>query len=191
MQNAVTQAMSTHWRLLMFQGVVLLLLGLLAFALPVVATLAADIFVGWLFLVGGIAGLVALFSAKDIPAFLWTLVTGALSIAAGVLLVWKPGEGALTLTILLMAFFLTEGIFQIATSIAYRHLEGNSAKWMLVSGLADIVLVVLILLGWPMDAAWTLGVLVAVNLVTSGWAILMAAFAGRRLAHPAEAAAAT
>ena len=181
MQNAISEAVRAHWRLLMFQGLVTLLLGFLAFALPVVATLAADIFVGWLFLVSGIVGLVAMFSAKNIPAFLWTLVTAALSIACGVLLIWKPAEGVLTLTLLLIAFFIVEGVFQIATSIAYRHMAGGSAGWMLFSGVADLVLVVLIVLGWPMTAAWALGIVVAVNLVTSGWAILMAAFAGRSL----------
>ena len=188
MQNAISEALRAHWRLLMFQGVVTLLLGFLAFALPVVATLAADIFVGWLFLISGIVGLVAMFSAKNIPAFLWTLVTAALSIAAGVLLIWKPAEGVLTLTLLLIALFIIEGVFQIATSIAYRHMRGGSAGWMLVSGVADLVLVVLIVLGWPMTAAWALGILVAVNLVTSGWAILTAAFAGRRLDHAAKPA---
>ena len=65
MQNAISEALRAHWHLLMFQGVVMLLLGFLAFALPVVATLAADIFVGWLFLISGIVGLVPLFSAKS------------------------------------------------------------------------------------------------------------------------------
>jgi uncharacterized membrane protein HdeD (DUF308 family) len=189
MQHAVNDALRTHWRLLMFQGAIMLLLGILAFVAPVAATLAADIFVGWLFLISGVVGLVAVFSAKDIPAFLWSLITAALSVTAGVLLIWRPVEGALTLTLLLGALFMTEGIFQIVASLAYRHVAGGSWGWMLVSGLADLVLVALILLGWPMTAAWTLGLLVAINLVTSGWAILMAAFAGRKLAHAAEAKA--
>jgi uncharacterized membrane protein HdeD (DUF308 family) len=190
MQRAISDALQTHWRLLLFQGAIMVLLGILAFAAPVAATIAVDIFVGWLFLVSGVVGLVAVFSSKDIPAFLWSLITAALSVTAGVLLIWKPVEGALTLTLLLTALFVTEGVFQIAASVAYRHVAGGSAGWMLVSGLADLLLVALIILGWPMTAAWTLGVLVAVNLITSGWAIVMAAFAGRSLAHAAEAPAA-
>jgi uncharacterized membrane protein HdeD (DUF308 family) len=187
MQHAISDALKTHWRLLLFQGLMMLLLGILAFAAPVAATIAVDIFVGWLFLISGVVGLVAVFSAKDIPAFLWSLITAALSVAAGVLLIWKPVEGALTLTLLLTAFFFAEGVFQIAASIAYRHVPGGSAGWMLVSGVADLVLVVLIFAGWPVTAAWTLGVLVAINLITSGLAIVMAALAGRRLAHAAGA----
>ena len=191
MQHAISEALSNHWRLLLFQGVIMLLLGILAFLAPVAATLAADLFIGWLFLISGVVGLVAVFSAKDIPAFLWSLITAALSVTAGVLLIWKPVEGALTLTLLLTALFITEGIFQIAASIAYRHVPGGSAGWMLVSGLADLALVAVIIAGWPVTAVWTLGILVAVNLITSGWAIVMAAFAGRSLAHAAGGAAAT
>jgi uncharacterized membrane protein HdeD (DUF308 family) len=191
MQNAINDALRTHWRLLLFQGLIMVLLGVFAFAAPVAATIAVDILVGWLFLLSGVVGLVAVFSAKDIPAFLWSLITAALSVTAGVLLIWKPVEGALTLTLLLTALFLTEGVFQIAASIAYRHVAGGSWGWMLVSGLADLALVALILLGWPMTAAWTLGVLVGINLITSGWAIVMAAFAGRGMAHAAEVPAGT
>jgi len=182
MQNAITDALRTHWRLLLFQGIIMVLLGTVALAAPVAATIAVDIFIGWLFLISGVVGLVAVFSAKDIPAFLWSLITAALSVTAGVLLIWKPVQGALTLTLLLTALFITEGVFQIAASIAYRHVPGGSAGWMLVSGLADLALVVLIVLGWPMTAAWTLGILVAINLITSGWAIVMAALAGRKMA---------
>ena len=190
MQDAISDALRTHWRLLMFQGAIMVLLGILAFAAPVAATIAVDIFVGWLFLISGVVGLVAVFSAKDIPAFLWSLITAALLVTAGVLLIWRPVEGALTLTLLLTALFITEGAFQIVASIAYRHVAGGSWGWMLVSGLADLALVALIILGWPMTAAWTLGILVAINLITSGWAIVMAALAGRSLARAAGASAA-
>ena len=189
MQDAISDALRTHWRLLMFQGAIMVLLGILAFAAPVAATIAVDIFVGWLFLISGVVGLVAVFSAKDIPAFLWSLITAALLVTAGVLLIWRPVEGALTLTLLLTALFITEGAFQIVASIAYRHVAGGSWGWMLVSGLADLALVALIIFGWPMTAAWTLGILVAINLITSGWAIVMAALAGRSLARAAGASA--
>jgi uncharacterized membrane protein HdeD (DUF308 family) len=123
-----------------------------------------------------------MFSAKDIPAFLWSLVTAALSVSVGVLLVWKPVEGALSLTIVLTAFFVVEGVFQIVTSIAYRDVMGGSWGWMLVSGISDLALAAIIILGWPMTAGWALGLLVGINLITSGWAIVMTALAGRNVA---------
>jgi uncharacterized membrane protein HdeD (DUF308 family) len=183
MQRAITGAMGNHWRLFLFQGVVMLILGVLAVAAPVAATILIDIYVGWLLLISGVMGLVALFSTHAVPAFLWGLITAALSVVIGIVLIWKPLEGALTLTLLLTAFFVVEGVFQIAASMAYRHMTSGSVGWMLLSGIADLVLAAIIIAGWPITAVWALGLLVGINLITSGLAIVMAALAGRRVAQ--------
>jgi uncharacterized membrane protein HdeD (DUF308 family) len=182
MQHAIRGAMATHWRLFLFQGVVMIVLGVLAVAVPMAATLAIELLVGWLFLISGIVGLIALFSVHDAPAFLWGLVTAALSVAAGVVLIWNPVAGALSLTLVLVGLFIAEGVFQIATSVGYRHVMAASWGWLLVSGISDLVLAAVIILGWPISAIWALGLLVGINLLTSGWALVMAAFAGRRAA---------
>jgi uncharacterized membrane protein HdeD (DUF308 family) len=187
MERAVEEAVGAHWRLFMFQGIVMIMLGIAAVVVPIAATLAVDLFIGWLFLFGGIAGLAALFSARDIPAFLWGLVTAALNIVVGGLLLWKPLTGAISLTFVLTAFFVVEGTFQIVTSVAYRNLLRGSWGWMLVSGIADLLLVVVIISGWPTTAAWTLGLIVGINLISSGWAIVTAALAGREVAQKISA----
>ena len=183
MQHAIRDAMAAHWKLFLFQGVVMIILGVLAVALPMAATLVIELFIGWLFLISGIIGLVALFSVHNVPAFLWGLVTAALLTAAGVMLVWNPVAGALSLTLVLAALFVAEGVFQIATSFGYRHVMRASWGWLLVSGIADLVLAFVIIIGWPISAAWALGLLAGVNLLTSGFAIVMAAMAGRRVAE--------
>ena len=185
MQRAVRDAFGAHWRLMMFQGVIMIILGVLAVAAPVIATIAIDIWVGWLFLFSGVIGLIALFSSHHIPAFLWSLITAALSIALGILLIWKPVEGALSLTFLLTAFFLVEGVFQIATSLVYRDSLPGTWGWMLASGVSDLLLVAIIVLGWPATGVWVLGLLVGINLFMSGWAIVMMAFAGREASKTA------
>ena len=70
MQRAIREALNAHWRLLLFQGVLLIILGILAVVAPVAATIAVDIFIGWLFLIGGVIGLVAVFSTNEIRALL-------------------------------------------------------------------------------------------------------------------------
>ena len=150
MHRAISDALGIHWRLFLFQGLVMLALGIFAVALPIAATIAVDIFIGWLFLVCGIVGLFAIFSTRNIPAFTWSLVTAALSTAIGILLIWHPVAGAQSLTVLLTVLFLVEGIFQIATSIAYRDVIRESWGWMLTSGIADLVLVVIII-AWLAD----------------------------------------
>ncbi|HEY8071384.1 MAG TPA: HdeD family acid-resistance protein [Methylocystis sp.] len=181
MQRAIRDAYGAHWRLMMFQGVVMIILGVIAVAAPAIATIAIDIWVGWLFLFSGVIGLIALFSSHHIPAFLWSLITAALSFALGVLLIWKPVEGALSLTFVLTAFFLVEGVFQIATSLVYRESLPGTWGWMLASGVSDLLLVLIIVLGWPATGIWVLGLLVGFNLLMSGWAIVMMGFAGRQV----------
>jgi len=181
MQRAVRQALRTHWRLFLAQGVIMVILGVVAIAWPAIATVAVDIYVGWLFLISGVVGLVALLSAQDVPAFLWTLLTAALMLVVGILLLWKPAEGAVSLTLVLTAFFIAEGIFQIAASISYRVSVPDAWGWMLASGIADLILAALIIMGWPNTVRWALGLIVGVNLVTSGLAAIMIAVAGRRV----------
>lgn len=183
MQDALKDALKTHWKLFLFQGVVMVILGILAVAWPAVATIAVDLYVGWLFLISGLVELVAMFSARDVPAFFWTLLTAALAIAAGVLLIWKPMEGALSLTIVLTAFFFAEGIFQIVGSFSYRDVIPGSWGWMLASGISDLILAGLLLVYWPVSAAWALGLIVGINLITSGVAIVTTAFEARNIAQ--------
>ncbi|MGA2794976.1 MAG: DUF308 domain-containing protein [Roseiarcus sp.] len=183
MHRGIKQALSAHWRMLMFQGGALIVLGILAIGMPLVATIAVDIFIGWLFLIGGIAGFIAIFSADDIPAFLWSLVTAALSVALGVFLIWKPIEGVYSLTLALTGFFIAEGVFQIVASIAYRRVIENAWGFMLASGVCDLILVAVIIYSWPISAAWTLGLLAGFSLLTSGAAIVMTAFAARDMAN--------
>ena len=190
MQDALKDALKTHWKLFLFQGIVMVILGILAVVWPAVATLAVDIYVGWLFLISGTVGLVAMFSARDVPAFFWTLLTAALAMAVGVLLIWKPAEGAESLTIVLTAFFIAEGVFQIAGSFAYRDAMPGSWGWMFVSGISDLILAGLLILYWPVSAAWALGLLVGVNLITSGVAIVVTAIEARNLVQTLVRAAA-
>jgi uncharacterized membrane protein HdeD (DUF308 family) len=190
MQDALKDALKTHWKLFLFQGVVMVILGVLAVVWPAVATLAVDIYIGWLFLISGTVGLVAMFSARDVPAFFWTLLTAALAMAVGVLLIWKPAAGVESLTIVLTAFFIAEGVFQIAGSFAYRDAMPGSWGWMLASGISDLILAGLFIVYWPVSAAWALGLLVGVNLITSGVAIVVTAIEARNLVQTVVRAAA-
>jgi uncharacterized membrane protein HdeD (DUF308 family) len=173
------EALRAHWKLFLFQGVVMVILGILAIAAPGYASLAVDIYVGWLFLLSGLVGVVASFYTGNVSSFLWTFVTALLSIAVGVMLLWKPAAGTISLTMVLTAFLILEGLFQSIASFSYRDLLPSSWGWMLASGLSDLLLAGIIIWAWPDSAAWTLGLIVGVNLITSGAAVSMMAVAGR------------
>ena len=134
------EALRAHWKLFLFQGIVMVILGILAVAAPAYASVAVDIYVGWLFLLSGLVGIVAMFYAGNVSSFLWTLVTALLSIGVGVMLLWKPAEGTISLTMVLTAFLILEGLFQSIASFSYRDLIPGSWGWMLASGLSDLVL---------------------------------------------------
>ena len=187
MQRTIGETIRAHWRMYVFQGVVMIVLGVLAIAAPAFATITVDIYVGWLFLISGVLGLIAMFSARNVPGFLWTVITAVLSIVVGAVLLWKPVEGALSLTIVLIAFFIVEGVFQAAAALIYRDAIPSTWGWLLASGVADLALAAIIIAGWPGTAAWTLGLLVGVNLLTTGWAVVMVALGARDIAQSVKA----
>jgi len=178
-QGALNETMRAYWVLFLVHGVIMMVLGVLAVIWPQISTVASDIFIGWMFLLSGIAGLVTIFWAPSIPGFFWSLLTAALSLIVGVLLLWHPVAGVVSLTLALVAFFFVEGVFQIAAAIRYRDAFPDSWGWMVMSGFADLFLAGAIISRWPGAASWALGLIVGVNLITSGLAVTMAVLAGR------------
>jgi len=140
------------------------------------------------FLFSGAVRLVMMFLAPNVTAFLWSLLTGALALFAGVVLLWHPAQGVVSLTVVLVAFFIVEGLFQIAAALGYRSAFPESWGWMLFSGIVDLILAGLIIAGWPGAASWALGLVVGVNLITSGLAITIVAVSVRRAAGMVEKA---
>ena len=189
MQAAVKDTVRLHWQLFLAQGVIMLILGVLAVIWPQISTIAVDVYVGWLFLLSGIVGLASMFLAQNVQAFLWMLLTAALSLFVGIVLLWHPVEGAASLTLVLITFFIVEGVFQIVASLSYRDIFPSQWGWMLASGIVDLILAALIIKGWPSTATWALGLIVGINLITSGAAITMVALAGKALVQTVAKAA--
>jgi uncharacterized membrane protein HdeD (DUF308 family) len=105
-----------------------------------------------------------------------------------VLLLWHPVEGAVSLTLVLISFFTAEGIFQVFAAIRYREAFPHSWGWLLMSGLADLILAAMLIWGWPSTAVWALGLIAGLSLITSGLAIVMVAAAARKMVRMVEQA---
>jgi uncharacterized membrane protein HdeD (DUF308 family) len=180
LRRQVADALKTHWKMFLIQGIVLVVLGLLAVAVPQIATLAIEIFVGWLFLIGGVVRIVAVLRAKHAPGYGWSLLAAALAALVGILLLAKPGEGVLTLTTLLVVFFIIEGIVAIVVALEFRRRLGNWA-WIILSGVVDLVIAYLIWQGWPSTATWAIGLLVGINMLFLGLSLVMTAVAARSM----------
>src|SRR5262245_18013788 len=104
-RSAVMTSLHEHWKFYLVEGIVLVLLGLAAVAVPALGTLAVTIFLGWLFLISGVVGLFTTFWTRGVPGFWWALISAVLGIVAGLLLIGSPIRGAISLTILLIVFF--------------------------------------------------------------------------------------
>ena len=177
-RRQVAAAIHAHWKLFLAQGIVMIVLGLLAVAMPNIATLAVEIFVGWLFLIGGIFRAVSVWHARRMPGFGWSMLSALLAVLLGLILIARPLAGILTLTMVLVAFFILEGITAIVIAVQHRdHLA--SWGWVLLSGLIDLFLAYLIWQGWPSSAGWAIGLLVGINMVFLGLSLLMTALAAR------------
>src|SRR5579863_8092389 len=153
-QGEVTAAIRAHWRFFLAEGIILIILGLAAIVVPLVATLAFTIFFGWLLLISGVVGLISTFKMHPAPGFWWSLVSAILAIVVGVLLLGWPVRGALSLTLLLITFFLIEGIASIMFVIEYRQNLPARWGWMVASGVVDLILAALIFAQFPSSALW-------------------------------------
>jgi uncharacterized membrane protein HdeD (DUF308 family) len=128
--------------------------------------------VGWLFFISGIVGLVMTFMMRHAPGFWWSLFSAIVGIAAGVALIGWPAGGALSLTLILIAFFILEGIATIM--YALEHKRELSGRWglLLASGIVDLALAAVIFAGLPGTAAWAIGLLVGINMLFGGAALI-------------------
>src|SRR5438876_11225435 len=109
LQSEMSAAVREHWKAFLFEGILLVVLGLAAMILPPLASLAVTIFLGWMFLVSGVAGLALTFWARQMPGFWWSLISAALAVVAGLVLLAQPVQGTLTLTVVVGVYFLAEG----------------------------------------------------------------------------------
>jgi uncharacterized membrane protein HdeD (DUF308 family) len=179
MQAALATSMRAHWKLFLIEGTILVILGLAAIMLPLIATIAIDILVGWIFLLSGVVGLLATFRMRSAPGFWWSLLSGILGVVAGMVLLRWPLSGAFSLTLVLTLFLAIEGIVSIM--FALEHKRELSGRWgmMLFSGVVDLILAAMIYAGLPGTAAWAIGLLVGINMVFGGSALIAMALHAR------------
>ena len=179
LQRALAQSVREHWVLFLIEGIVLVVLGILAIVVPPLATIAFTLFLGWLFLISGIVGLFTTFWARQAPGFWWSLFSAVLAIAAGIVLLAWPVSGAVSLTLLLIVFFTIEGVLSIMYALEHKKELSGRWGWMLVSGIIDLVLAGIILIGLPGTAVWALGLLVGINMLFGGSALIAMALHAR------------
>ena len=179
LQSAMSRAVKQHWKAFLFEGILLAVLGVAALVVPPLASLAITIFLGWMFLISGIGGLIVTFWARNMPGFWWSLISAALAVLAGGILLARPAQAVLTLTIVVGAYFLAEGVATIMYALEHRRELTGRWSWLLISGIVDIAISFLVITGLPGSSEWAIGVLVGINLLFGGATLIGTAMAAR------------
>jgi uncharacterized membrane protein HdeD (DUF308 family) len=179
-QSFFARSVRDHWVLFVVEGVVLIVLGMIAIAIPPLATLAVTILLGWLFLISGIVGLITSIIARHAPGFWWSILSAIVGILAGLVLLAWPVSGSVSLTLVLIAFFLIEGVATIMYAIEHRRALSGRWGWLVASGILDLILAGIVFAGLPGTALWAPGLLVGINMVFGGWALVAMGLHGRR-----------
>ncbi len=177
---ALTRSMHEHWGLFLAEGIILSLLGLAAIIVPPLAGIVTTIFLGWLFLIAGIVGIIATMRARQAPGFGWALLSALVALIAGGVLLWNPLQGLITLTYVLTAFFILDGLLLIVLAISHRREFSGKWQWMMVNGVIDLVLAAIVISGMPGSLLWVLGLLVGIDMIFGGATLIAMALDARQ-----------
>jgi uncharacterized membrane protein HdeD (DUF308 family) len=171
--DAVRQA--STWSIVW--GALLIILGALALASPLMAAVAVNVVISWLIVVAGVVHLIVAFQSNRAGSVIWRLLVGLAYIFFGGYLIAHPAVGVASLTLVLATLFLIEGILDIALYFQVRAMRG--AGWFLLDGIITLILGLMIYLRWPSSSAWAIGTLVGISLIVSGVVRVMLSLAVR------------
>jgi len=169
-------------------GVLLICVGMLAVASPLVAAIAVNVLIAWLIVIAGVIHLIVAFHSREAGSVIWRLLVGLAYVCFGVYLIARPAVGVASLTLVLASLFLVEGILDIAFFFRARSMPRSI--WILLDGIVTLLLGLLIYAQWPSSSAWAIGTLVGVSLIISGITRVMLALAVRKATETGRSLAA-
>jgi len=161
-------------------GIVFVIGGILAIAMPFLASITVALVVGWALIVLGIVTIAQTWSMRTWGGFAWQLVIGLVFLLGGLDIVFNPVSGAITLAFVIGVVFIVKGVMQLM--LAWRYRPHTGWGWMAVSGVIALLVGLMILSSWPFSGFWVAGTLAGISLIFSGWSYIMVALAARRLA---------
>ena len=170
--------------LLIFLGVLTVIFGVVAIGSPLITGVAVAVFVGFLLLASGVARIVHALKSKQWGTGFWGTVIGVLGVAAGLLMIFRPLVGLVTMTMLLAIYFLVDGVSEIIA--AFKIKPGQGWGWVLFNGIIAVLLGLMIWRQWPVSGAWAIGLLVGIHILMTGWSMIILGTGARRVAGAIE-----
>ena len=181
MDPEIREGLQRSWKALMAIGVIAIVIGCIAILVPAVASVGTAIFIGWILVIAGAFLVAGAFMAHSIGSVILRLLWALLTVIVGLWLIVEPHNGTLTLTFVLGVYFLFMGLTRIAVAFAGRGQEG--AGLVGLSGVAGLLIGILVLAKFPSSADWAIGLLVGIDLIFAGWTLTSVALVGRDLAR--------
>ncbi len=178
------EAIRGHWGWILALGIILIVIGTIAIAMPLVASLASAVAFGALFLMGGVAQLVGAFWTRDWSGFFLNLLAGVLYLVVGVIFLRHPGEAMVAVTLVLACGFMISGLFRIFGSLMYQFPQWG---WTLLGGVINLLLGLYIYSMWPFDSFIIPGLFVGIDMIFNGWMWVALALAVKGLGRPSGA----
>jgi uncharacterized membrane protein HdeD (DUF308 family) len=173
--------------LLIFLGIMTVIFGVVAIGSPLITGVAVVVFVGFLLLASGVARIVHALKSKQWGTGFWGTVIGVLGVAAGLLMIFRPLVGLVTMTMLLAIYFLVDGISEIIAAFKIKPDQGWG--WVLFNGVIAVLLGFMIWRQWPVSGQWAVGSLVGVHILITGWSMIILGSGARQVAGAIEDAA--
>jgi len=164
------QIVSSGWTTAI--AVLMIVLGIIAIAFPLFATVTSTLVFGWVFIVAGIAQAIYALQSKSSGQVAWKVILGLLYFLAGIFVVLNPVEGALGFTLVVGVTIFVQGMIQVSLAFQMRRISPNWG-WMLVSGITGIIFGIFVWSEFPFGAVWLIGILIGINLLCDGVWMLM------------------
>jgi uncharacterized membrane protein HdeD (DUF308 family) len=164
----VEKVVRRNTTLFLVQAALMVVAGIVALGYPLVTTLAVTLFLGWMLVISGVVQAISLIAGARLPHFWMQFVSAVLSIVVGVLFIRNPGVAVTTLALLLIIFFIVEGIAKIVFALSVRPMQNWG--WILASGVLGLVLGVWLMMNPALSIVF-LGLFIGIQLIAEGVAI--------------------
>ena len=174
MREAMRETVRRYSLWYLLEGVLLMIAGLVALIYPHIASVTLVFLLGWILIISGVLQAIGLIGAKDVPHFWLQLISAVLALLIGLLLLRNPNAGLLIRTVLLIVFFVVEGISKIIFALNIRPFAGW--VWVLLSGVVGLLLGAYLWANMPLSSEWVLGLLLGIQLICEGAALAFLAW---------------
>ncbi|KTD52371.1 acid-resistance membrane protein [Legionella rubrilucens] len=175
----VRQELHRNWGWLLALGILFVLLGVIGLGMVVGLTLASVLLIGILLIIGGVIQVVDSFKCRGWKAFIWHFLIALFYIFAGGLMIYDPVLASVMITAMIAWLLIIIGIARCIMAFSIR--ESTGWYWLLLAGIAALILGILILVQWPMSGFWVIGLFIAIEMLINGWSYIFLALAMRRI----------